>query len=223
MQNSFGINAITYYSPVIFKSLGVKGSQAGLLSTGVFGIIKAVASLLWMFFIVDRLGRKTALIYFSFPCSVCMWYIGAYIKLAKPSETNGEGQDAAGKAALAMLYIWTFFYGCSWNGTPWVINSEIFTQEVRTFTQAVNSMSNWFWAFIMGKFSGEAVEAIGYKLYFIFATCILVSPMIVFLFYPETKGVPLEAIDYLFERPAWKSRSYAIAKYHDEYEIEQKQ
>ena len=99
-----------------------------------------------------------------------MWYIGAYIKIAKPGlrVANGDThQDAGGKAAQAMLYIWTIFYGSSWNGTPWVINSEIFSQEVRTLTQAINSMSNWFWAFIMGRFSGEAVKAIGYKFYFI--------------------------------------------------------
>ena len=221
MQNGAGINAITYYSPAIFASFGITGLKAGLLSTGIFGILKAFAALVWMFCIVDRLGRRTALIYFSFPCSICMWYIGAYIKIAKPGlrVANGDThQDAGGKAAQAMLYIWTIFYGSSWNGTPWVINSEIFSQEVRTLTQAINSMSNWFWAFIMGRFSGEAVKAIGYKFYFIFATCMAVFPIVIFFLYPETKGVPLEAVDYLFEVPAWRARPYAMAKYQKEYQ-----
>lgn len=221
MQNGAGINAITYYSPAIFASFGITGLKAGLLSTGIFGILKAFAALVWMFCIVDRLGRRTALIYFSFPCSICTWYIGAYIKIAKPGlrVANGDThQDAGGKAAQAMLYIWTIFYGSSWNGTPWVINSEIFSQEVRTLTQAINSMSNWFWAFIMGRFSGEAVKAIGYKFYFIFATCMAVFPIVIFFLYPETKGVPLEAVDYLFEVPAWRARPYAMAKYQKEYQ-----
>lgn len=221
MQNGSGINAITYYSPKIFASFGIAGSNAGLLSTGIFGILKGVAAVIWVFLIVDRFGRRTALIYCSIPCSICMWYIGAYIKIADPAARVASGnttQDAGGRAAQGLLYIWTLFYGMSWNGTPWVINSEIFSQEICTLTQAINAMSNWFWAFIMGRFSGKAVDAIGFRLYFIFATCMLVFPVVIYLFYPETKEVPLEAVDYLFEVPAWRARKHALAKFEDEYE-----
>lgn len=220
MQNGFGINAITYYSPTVFKSFGINGSNAGLQSTGIFGLLKAFASLFWIFFVVDSVGRRKALIYCSLPCSLCMWYIGAYIKISNPSQRVASGDtklDSGGKAAQALLYIWTIFYGMSWNGTPWVINSEIFSQEVRTFTQAVNASANWFWAFILGRWTGQAFEAIGYKLYFIFATCMIVFPFIIFFLYPETKGVPLEAIDYLFEVPAWRARDYALKKFEMEY------
>ncbi|CUM56120.1 uncharacterized protein AC631_01475 [Debaryomyces fabryi] len=221
MQNGSGINAITYYSPTVFKSLGVSGSDAGLLSTGIFGIIKAFASVVWIFFIVDLMGRRTSLIWFSVPCSLCMWYIGAYVYVANPAARLASGNtkmDAGGKAAQGLLYIWTFFYGASWNGTPWVINSEIFSQEVRTFTQAVNAASNWFWAFIMGRFTGQAFEATSYGLYFLFASCMIVFPLVIFFFYPETKGVPLEAIDHLFEVPAWRAREYAMQRYDAEFE-----
>ncbi|KAK6453823.1 high-affinity hexose transporter [Scheffersomyces xylosifermentans] len=221
MQNGSGINAITYYSPTVFKSFGITGSNAGLQSTGVFGLLKAFASLVWLFFVVDRFGRKTALVWGSFPCSLCMWYIGAYIKIANPAKRVAEGntqQDAGGRAAQAMLYIWTIFYGASWNGTPWVINSEIFSQEIRTVTQAINAAANWFWAFVMGRWSGQALDAIGYKFYFIFGTCMIVFPCIILLLYPETKEVPLEAIDHLFEGPAWRAREHALKMYRIEYE-----
>ncbi|KAK6202994.1 high-affinity hexose transporter [Scheffersomyces amazonensis] len=222
MQNGSGINAITYYSPTVFKSFGLDGTNAGLQSTGIFGLLKAFASLVWLFYIVERFGRKTALVWCSLPCSICMWYIGAYIKIDNPAARVAAGdikQNAGGRAAQAMLYIWTIFYGISWNGTPWVINSEIFSQEIRTLTQAINACSNWFWAFVMGRWSGQALNAIGYKFYFIFATCMVVFPVIVFFLYPETKGVPLEAIDHLFFKvPAWKSREYALEQYRIEYE-----
>ena len=82
-----------------FASFGITGLKAGLLLQVFSGILKAFAALVWMFCIVDRLGRRTAL-YFSFPCSICMWYIGAYIKIAKPGlrVANGDThQDAGGK------------------------------------------------------------------------------------------------------------------------------
>ena len=45
-----------------------------------------------------------------------------------------------------------------------------------------------------------------------------VFPIVIFFLYPETKGVPLEAVDYLFEVPAWRARPYAMAKYQKEYQ-----
>lgn len=220
MQNGFGINAITYYSPTIFKSLGVTGSNAGLLSTGIFGVLKGAASVFWIFFLVDTFGRRVCLCYVAIPCSICMWYIGAYIKIANPAgkvAAGDTGVTPAGTAAKALLYIWTIFYGCTWNGTPWVICSEIFPQSVRTAALAVNASSNWFWAFMIGHFTGDALASIGYGYYFLFASCSIVFPIVVWFVYPETKGVPLEAIDYLFEVRPWRAHKYAMEKYELEY------
>ncbi|GEQ67454.1 hypothetical protein JCM33374_g1119 [Metschnikowia sp. JCM 33374] len=220
MQNGFGINAITYYSPTIFKSLGVQGSNAGLLSTGIFGILKGAASVFWVFFLVDTFGRRFCLCYLSIPCTICMWYIGAYIKIANPSGRLAAGDTSTtpgGTAAKAMIYIWTIFYGITWNGTSWVICAEIFPQSVRTAASAVNASSNWFWAFMIGHFTGQALENIGYGYYFLFASCSAIFPIVVWFVYPETKGIPLEAVDYLFEVRPWKAHQYAMEKYEIEY------
>lgn len=47
------INAINYYSPTIFRSLGITGTSTGLLTTGVFGVIKTVGALVWLWFLVE--------------------------------------------------------------------------------------------------------------------------------------------------------------------------
>lgn len=47
-QNGSGINAINYYSPTIFKSIGVEGTNASLLTTGVFGCVKTVFTFVWL-------------------------------------------------------------------------------------------------------------------------------------------------------------------------------
>lgn len=58
----------------------------------------------------------------------------------------------------------------------------------------------------------------GYGLYFLFASCMVVFPVVIFLLYPETKGVPLEVIDHLFEVPAWKGRAFALEQFQIEFE-----
>ncbi|KAL5405202.1 hypothetical protein PMIN06_009471 [Paraphaeosphaeria minitans] len=56
------INAINYYSPTIFNSIGFTGTSNGLLATGVFGIVKMVATILYAVWLVDRVGRRNLLL-----------------------------------------------------------------------------------------------------------------------------------------------------------------
>lgn len=50
LQNLSGINALNYYSPTIFESIGFSGSSVTLLTTGVFGIVKTITTVIFMFF-----------------------------------------------------------------------------------------------------------------------------------------------------------------------------
>ena len=49
---------INYYAPEIFNSIGIKGTKASLLASGVYGLVKIVATALFMAFGVERAGRK---------------------------------------------------------------------------------------------------------------------------------------------------------------------
>jgi len=42
LQNSTGINAVNYYSPTVFKAIGISGTSSGFLTTGIFGVVKTV-------------------------------------------------------------------------------------------------------------------------------------------------------------------------------------
>lgn len=129
-QNGSGINAINYYSPTVFKSIGITGTSTGFLTTGIFGVVKTVVTVFWLLWLIDRLGRRNLLMIGAAGGSVCMWIIGAYIKLSNvdgETKTSG-GPDSGGIAAVFFFYLWTAFYTPSWNGTPWVINSEMFSQ-----------------------------------------------------------------------------------------------
>lgn len=57
-----GSNAINYYSPRIFHSIGLTGTSTTLVSTGIYGIVRLVAVFIAMYFAVDRFGRKPMLI-----------------------------------------------------------------------------------------------------------------------------------------------------------------
>lgn len=149
-QNGSGINAINYYSPTVFKSLGIVGGNTSFLTTGLFGVVKTIFTLIWLFFLIDKFGRRNLLLVGAVGGAVCMLILGGY--LASPLVDTSSAATAVAKplssggiAAVFFFYLWTAFYTPSWNGTPWVINSEMYEQNVRSLGQAMAAASNWFW------------------------------------------------------------------------------
>ncbi|OAP58181.1 hypothetical protein AYL99_07271 [Fonsecaea erecta] len=199
-QNGTGINAINYYSPKVFESIGVTGTNTSLLTTGIFGVIKTVVTLFWLFVLIDKLGRRALLMYGAVAGSLCMWYIGGYIAVAKPADHPSATLSSGGISAMAFFYLWTVTYTPSWNGTPWVLNSEMFDQNVRTLAQAFAAANNWFWNFIIARFTPQMFASMSYGVFMFFASLMLCAAVFVFFLVPETKGIPLEAMDRLFSR-----------------------
>lgn len=205
-QNGSGINAINYYSPTVFKSLGITGTDTGFLTTGIFGVVKTVLTFVWLLWLIDHLGRRNLLIIGSAGGSICMWIIGAYIKIAEPGKNTSGVMTPGGIAAIFFFYLWTAFYSPSWNGTPWVINAEIFDQNTRSLGQANAAANNWFWNFIISRFTPQMFNSWGYGVYFFFASLMILSAIFTYMLVPETKSIPLEVMDRLFEvRPVWRA------------------
>ncbi|TVY13509.1 putative quinate permease, partial [Lachnellula arida] len=222
-QNTSGINAINYYSPTVFESIGVTGTNASLLTTGVFGLVKAAVTIIWILFLIDNLGRRNLLMYGAFFGGLCLYYIGAYIKIADPTHhpaTNGS-LSSGGISAMAFFYLWAVFYTPSWNGTPWVYNSEIFPQNVRTLGQAFAAASNWLFNFLIARFTAQMFTAMGYGVYLFFASLMMCSIIFVFFLLPETKGIPLESMDMLFSRELQPRKAHKVVmkQLHEDEEI----
>lgn len=80
-QNASGVNAINYYSPTIFKSLGIVGQSTSLFTTGLFGVVKTTFMAIWLLFLIDQVGRRRLLIFGSVMAAICHFFIGAYVRL----------------------------------------------------------------------------------------------------------------------------------------------
>lgn len=80
-QNGSGINAINYYSPTVFASIGVSGGNTSFLTTGIFGVVKTSLTFVWLFYLIDHLGRRKLLMIGAAGGSICMWIIGEALLL----------------------------------------------------------------------------------------------------------------------------------------------
>ncbi|TGO16914.1 hypothetical protein BTUL_0022g00150 [Botrytis tulipae] len=198
-QNASGINAVNYYSPTIFKSIGIIGTNTSLFSTGLFGVVKTVGTIIYLLFLIDQLGRRKLLMIGSIGGALCMYYVAGYIAIAKPADHPTSSLPPSGA-----------FYTPTWNPTPWVISAEIFEQSVRTLAQAHAAAHNWLWNFLISRFTPQIFSSMGYGVYLFFASLMILGAAFVFFLIPETKNVPLEAVDRLFQRGLPARRAHAV-------------
>ncbi|BCR93612.1 sugar porter family MFS transporter [Aspergillus luchuensis] len=217
-QNASGINAINYYSPTIFASLGVTGNTKGILN-GIFGVVKAVFTVIWLLFLVDQFGRRKLLLCGAVCGSACMYAIGAYIYIVRPTEHPQDHLNGGGIAAIFFFYLWTAVYTPTWNGTPWVINSEFFDPNIRPLSQACTTASNWLFNFLVSRFTEQMFAAMNYGVYFFFASLSFFAWFFAFFLIPETSGIPLEAVDQLFKiKPIWRANEKLKEQLREEEE-----
>ncbi|KAG5935643.1 hypothetical protein E4U53_000388 [Claviceps sorghi] len=194
-----GSNAINYYSPAVFRSIGMAGPNTAFFATGVYGIVRFVAIIVAMAFVVDRFGRTRTLMFGSFVMAFAMWYIGAYVKTAAPSSASFSSHiSSSGYAGIAMIYIYAVGWCFSWAGVPWIYAAEIFPLRIRSGCISICVAVHWTLNFVIASSVPYMMANIGYGTYFVFAGSITLSIPWVFFCVPETKNLSLEDMDGLF-------------------------
>ncbi|KAJ3513673.1 hypothetical protein NLJ89_g2822 [Agrocybe chaxingu] len=216
LQQWAGQNSVNYYAPQIFASIGYVGTKNSLLASGIYGVIKVVATAVFIFGFVESLGRKLSLFISAMGMGSLFFIIGAILK-THPPPIVAVGQDpppppAASKAMAAMLYIYVCFYSMGWGPLPWVYVSDIFPTRTRHYGLALASSSQWLWNFTVSKVTPSMITQLGYKIFFTFGTVNVVAMGIFSLVIPETKGRSLEDMDVIFGSISAEERNANIQK-----------
>lgn len=147
LQQWAGQNSVNYYAPQIFESIGYKGARQSLLASGVYGIVKVVATAIFVFFFVESLGRRLSLAISAAGMGVLFFIIGAILKTHPPPDSGDNvNPPPASKAMAAMLYIYVCFYSMGWGPLPWVYVSDIFPTRTRHYGLALASASQWLFS-----------------------------------------------------------------------------
>ncbi|KAI8639015.1 general substrate transporter [Parasitella parasitica] len=193
-QQFTGMNALIYYAPKIFQSVGLTGESVSLLATGVVGIINFVFTIPTVF-LLDIVGRKSALMVASVVMAICMIVVAIITALFQHDWPSHERE---GWVSVAFIYIFIANFAYAWGPICWVIPAEIFPLRSRAKAMSVTTSANWMCNFIIGLIVPTMLEKITYGTYIFFACFLVLSFFFVWIFVPETKGRSLEDMDQVF-------------------------
>jgi MFS family permease len=101
---------------------------------------------------------------------------------------------------LVLICMCTFSFGLSWAPLRWVVPSEIYPVEVRSAGQALSISITLCISFVELQVFIALLCAMKYAVFVLYAAWLLAMTVFVVMFLPETKGVPLEAMQSVWAR-----------------------
>ena len=186
-QQIVGINAVLYFAPRIFESMGVGNP---MIFTVLMGVVNISFTLLAIF-TVERLGRKPLLIWGSLLMAVGAFGVTMINTIAMPAWV-----------AVASILIYSAAFMFSWGPICWVYMSELFPNTIRSQATAIAVAFQWISNFVV---SSTFVPLYNYNHAMVYAgygiICLLAA-LFVWKLVPETKGKTLEQMTAL-----WREKS----------------
>ena len=194
-QQAIGINAVLYFAPRIFESMGVSNN---MLFTVIMGVINISFTLVAVF-TVEKLGRKPLLITGSLGMAVGALGVALSNVMTLPTFI----------APLSiMVYSACFMF--SWGPICWVYISELFPNTIRSQATAIAVAFQWIFNFIVSSTFvpmynmklGAMGDSFGHFFaYALYGLVCIIAALFVWRLVPETKGKTLEDMTTL-----WRGR-----------------
>jgi MFS transporter, SP family, arabinose:H+ symporter len=138
--------------------------------------------------LIDRVGRKMLLLIGAIGTAACLALVSFIF-------FTHQHRDMLVWALVAYIA----FFAVSQGAVIWVYISEIFPTRVRGKGQSLGSGTHWIMnAILSGIFPVIAARSGAYPFAF-FAAMMLLQFVVVLLFFPETKRVSLEELQYMLK------------------------
>ena len=193
-QQAVGINAVLYFAPRIFESMGMGNP---MMQTVMMGVVNILFTLLAIF-TVEKWGRKPLLIGGS---------LGMALGAFGVALTNLCSFPAIVSVISIMLYSASFMF--SWGPICWVLISEIFPNTIRGAAVAIAVAFQWIFNFIVSSTFlplynmelGSMGANFGHMfVYAMYGLICVIAAVFVWKLVPETKGKSLEEMSELWKK-----------------------
>lgn len=204
-----GINSILFYALVLFQSMGF-GGNASFYASALTGAVLALSTLISIA-LVDRLGRRALLISGGIQMIVCQVIVVSILGLKFGANTHLSKAESVVVVTVFCLFVLAF--GWSWGPLGWTVPSEIFPLETRSAGQSITVAVNLFFTFVIAQSFLSLLCALKYGIFLFFAGWITVMTVFVYFLLPETKGIPIEEMGFLWRKHQFWRR--IVCESHD--------
>ncbi|WKX94708.1 hypothetical protein Q1695_011742 [Nippostrongylus brasiliensis] len=188
MQQLSGINAVMFYSTVIFKTAGLSDEAAvyATIAMGTVNVLMTIVSV-WL---VDHpsAGRRSLLIIGL----IGMWITTVMLTVCITLSMGGAKWASYGAIAFVLLYVVSFAAGAG--SIPWFFVSEIFHSNARANANSIATMTNWGANIFVSMTFLPLNNTIKQYSILVFTVCLTVSLLFTWKYVPETKGKTTDEI-----------------------------
>ncbi|KAH7349496.1 lactose permease [Plectosphaerella cucumerina] len=201
-----GVAVTSYYLTLVLNTIGITEAKDQTLINGILQIYNWLIATFLGALMVDRLGRRP--LFLISTAGMLASYIAWTGLTSYFVESRNEG---AGRAVVAFIFIFYFFYDIAW--TPLL---QAYPVEIYPFTLRGRGLSLTYITASTGLIVGNqvnpiAMKAIAWKYYIVFCCILGVLFGIIYVLFPETKGRTLEEIREVFEGPLPREESSKLA------------
>ncbi len=179
-----GINAIIYYAPEIFKSIGF-GAESAFTQTIIIGLVNMIFTLVAVW-LIDKTGRKSLLTWGVTGMVICLFATGICFHFHFDN----------GPWLLIFILGYIASFAISLGPIPWVLMSEIFPTKVRGMAMSLATLVLWIGVVAITQLTPIFLERFGGAVTF---WVFMINAIIILIFtvkmIPETKGKSLEEIE----------------------------
>ncbi|KAM0334488.1 hypothetical protein ACHAQA_001517 [Verticillium albo-atrum] len=192
MQNFVGAPLFFGYATYFFSLAKLADPFLGNLIIQLVLVAGIVAS----FYLVDKAGRRTLVLYGGGFMAICCFVVGG-LGFLSPSA-------ATGAALVALCSIWAFTYAVSVAPIGWIslveVSSPLFRAKTTALASIIQSASGVLFNYTVPLMLSNQNAGWGQKIGLFFGGISVVYLIPVFFMFPETKGRTYQELDELFER-----------------------
>ncbi|KAG4102465.1 general substrate transporter [Neocallimastix lanati (nom. inval.)] len=188
-----GISVIGFYSTQIYsKYLGLSLQQYGAWLNTLSQFISFILAIPAIHF-VEKVGRRLLFIWGAIILGICMFAIYGLCHIV-----DATGIKAFGWICVGFIYLFNIAYSWTWASVVYVWQAEVFPIRMRAKATTIGNIFHHIAGMLVSSTTTTIMKYISYYTFIIYGVFCLLGALFSYLCVKETKGIPLEEMDYLY-------------------------
>lgn len=186
-----GSQVLSIYATIIYRNLGYSEKKTLLLQAAIYatGTPFSALAIIWTE-------------YFKRPTLVAIGIAGMVVTLSAytglAAQYTGSNNSTAQEATVAMTFLFFVCYAAAAEGPFYYYSSEIFPTHLRAKGATIQSITFSWTSVLWAQVGPIGIANVEWRFFLICICLATIGGLVIFFFYPDTRGKSLEEIAALF-------------------------